>query len=325
MRLPAEWESHSATWLCWPHNPETWPGALNEAEHEYERFVELLSESESVHVLVQSPEHREHVAPRVPAAVALHEFETDDSWMRDTGPTFVERDDASPLAIDWTFNSWGGKYSPWDRDDATAAEVARLAGVECRRPGLVLEGGALESNGDGTLLLTRSSAVGDNRNAGLTQSDLETRLRELLGARRIVWIDGALEGDDTDAHIDNLARFTPAGHVVCASEQNRDDPNFAALRQTARQLNEAGFEVMRIPLPPPRYAGAERLPASHLNFYLANDQLLIPGFGGASDDVARGLLQEQFPKHRAALLSCRALVRGLGTLHCLSQQQPRAG
>jgi len=323
--MPAEWGPHAATWLCWPHNPETWPGGLPEAEAEFRHFVEILSESETVQVLTQSPEHRARVEKQVPANVSLHVFETNDSWMRDIGPTFVQRDDGVVVAIDWTFNSWGEKYPPWDRDGATASEVARLAGVERLRPGLVLEGGALETDGEGTLLMTRSSAMGDRRNPGLTADALEKRLSPLLGVERFIWLDGALEGDDTDAHIDNLARFTSPGRVVCASERDREDPNFEALQTTRRQLREAQLEVVELPLPKPLYAGSGRLPASHANFYIANEQVLFPSFGGESDDLALGILREQFPKHRVVAIPSSHLVEGLGSLHCLSQPQPLPG
>ena len=196
MRMPAEFEPHAATWLSWPHNPETWPGCLERAQDEFAELVATLASHETVHVLVQDEDARGRVARRVPAGVELHALASDDSWMRDIGPTFVHGDGGALVALDWTFNSWGGRYPPWDQDDAVAARVAALAGIRCLRPGLVLDVGALEVDGEGTLLATESSLLDPKRNPGLGRADLARSLRELLGVERIVWLRAELAGDD---------------------------------------------------------------------------------------------------------------------------------
>lgn len=325
--MPAEFEPHAATWLAWPHNPETWPGCLDEARDEYQVLVSALAEREPVRMIVPSVEERARVARRVPGTVELFVVPSDDSWMRDIGPTFVhDRDER--VAIDWTFNAWGGRYPPWDRDDRVAAAVARHAGVRSVRPDLCLEGGALETDGCGTLLCTRSSLLGPSRNPGLERAELEARLHELLGARVVVWLDAELAGDDTDAHVDNVARFVAPGHVLCVVEDDPDDPNCAGLASCRKQLDGArdaqgrALRVTALPLPEPVVAAGERLPASYANFYVANGCVLIPVFGVPRDAEAVERIAQLFPGREAVAIPCRTLVRGLGTLHCLSQQEP---
>ena len=329
MRMPAEYERHAATWLVWPHNPDTWPGCLAEAEREFAVLVETLAESEPVHVLVQSDDHRARVATALRREVSLHVVPSDDSWMRDIGPTFVH--DASALtALDWTFNSWGGKYPPWDRDDRVAARVAELAGVRPMRVGMVAEGGSLEVDGQGTLLATRSSLLGATRNPSLSEEQIAARLGELLGCPCIVWLDAGLAGDDTDGHIDNLARFVAPGCVVCAAEDDPSDPNHEPLAACRARLEQAvdargrRFKVETLPMPEPVMEDGERLPASYANFYIANRLVAVPQFGGAADRRALEVIQKLVPDRPARGVPARTLVRGLGTLHCLTQQQPVA-
>ena len=325
--MPAEFERHAATWLAWPHNPETWPGCLDEARDEFAVLVAALAERETVRLIVPSEDERSRVARRVPDSVQLFVVKSNDCWMRDIGPTFVH-DGGQRVAIDWTFNAWGGKYPPWDRDDLVASAVAKHAGVRSVRPGLVVEGGALEVDGEGTLLCTRGSLLGASRNPGLERADLEARLHELLGVRAVVWLDAELEGDDTDAHIDNVARFVAPGHVLCAVEDDPDDPNSAGLASCRKQLEGAldararSLRVTALPMPDPLRASGERLPASYANFYLANGCVLIPVFASRRDDEAVERIASLFPGRDAVAIPSRTLVRGLGSLHCLSQQEP---
>jgi agmatine deiminase len=333
LRLPAEWEAHAATWLGWPHNAETWPGRLEEAEREFEALVRALVGSEPVRLLVQDPEHASHVRERLgplgsDPRISLHVVPSDDSWLRDTGPTFVWGEAGELVAIDWTFNAWGGKYPPWERDDAIAGEVARLAGACVLRPGLVAEGGALEVDGEGTLLATEPTLVDPARNPGLSREDLEGRLRDLLGARKVVWLPGGIEGDDTDGHIDDVARFVAPGRVVCSSEANASDPNHESLAACLAKIREARdasgrtLEVIEIPMPTPIEAEGERLPASYANFYISNSSVLVPVFGVPTDWTALEQLTRLFPERQVLGVPCRVLVRGLGGVHCLTQQQP---
>ena len=331
LRLPAEWEAHAATWVAWPHNAETWPGCLEGAERELSDLVRAIATSEPVRVLVQDEDHadevRRHLGPEV--AVELHVVPTDDAWLRDTGPTFVVDRRRRLVAIDWTFNAWGGRYPPWERDDAVASAVGRLAGAEVVRLGLVVEGGALEVDGAGTLLAVRPTLVDPNRNPGLPAEEIEKRLSELLGVTRLIWLPGGIEADDTDGHVDAVARFVGSGRVVCAVERDPTHPNHAPLeacRAVLREARDAGgrpLEVIDLPMPPPIEAEGERLPASYVNFYISNGAVLVPRFGVPTDELALGRLAELFPRRQVVGIPSRTLVRGLGSLHCLTHQQPQ--
>jgi agmatine deiminase len=336
LRLPAEWETHALTWLAWPYNPETWPGCLDQAEQEFGALVQRLVESEPLGLLVQDAEHERHVRKRLgplgsDARIELHIVPSDDSWLRDTGPTFVLDGRGELVAIDWTFNAWGGKYPPWERDNAVAATVARLAGAETLTPGLVVEGGALDVDGEGTLLAAEPTLIDPARNPGLSRPDLEERLAELLGLGRVVWLPGGIDGDDTDGHVDDVARFVAPGRVVCATEKDSLDANHEILEACLARLAEARdargrpLEVVEIPMPVPIEADGERLSASHVNFYISNTQVLVPFFGVPTDWTALERLTPLFPDRRVIGVPCRALVRGLGAVHCLTQQQPVSG
>jgi agmatine deiminase len=321
------------TWIGWPWNPETWPGCLEAAEAEFVTLVSALLENEPVRVLVQDDHHGSHVRDRLgPAAswpgLAIHAVPTDDAWLRDTGPTFVIDDAGDLVAIDWTFNTWGGKYPPWDRDDAVASALAGLAGARVVRPGLVVEGGALEVDGEGTLIVTEPTLIDPHRNPGISREEMERRLGELLGVTRVVWLPEGIVGDDTDGHVDDIVRFVEAGRVACAFEPDPADPNHGPLDACLARLREAHdargkrLDVVPIPMPPPIEADGARLPASYLNFYVANRAVLVPTFGAPTDEPALERLADLFPGRRVLPVPSRTLVRGLGAVHCLTQQQP---
>ncbi len=332
LRMPAEWEPHAATWLAWPHAVTTWPGCLEQAESEFETLVRALAHFERVELVVQGDAHRARIATRLgplarDGAVRMHVIPTDDVWMRDIGPTFA-RGGAGLVALDWKFDAWGGKYPPWDRDDAVAAQVARIVGVECERPGIVLEGGAIEVDGEGTLLATEPTLLDPKRNPGIDVRAIDALVRELLGVRKTIWLGDGIEGDDTDGHIDDIARFTSPGRVVCAREPDPRDPNHAPLEDCIARLRDArdaagrALEVIDLPMPPPVLSGDDRLPASYANFYIANGAVLVPVFGAPQDERALAILRPLFPGRELVGVPSRALVRGLGAVHCLTQQQP---
>jgi agmatine deiminase len=331
--MPAEWEPHAATWVAWPHSAETWPGCLAEAQAEFEKLVAELAQSEDVQVLVQDAslhEHVERLAARLPAGdrIHLHELPTDDVWMRDIGPTFVRGDPGGLIAIDWTFDAWGGKYPPWERDDAVASRIATLSGVSRIRPGLVLEGGAIDVDGEGSLLATESTLLDPKRNPGLGRAELEGRLHDLLGVKHVLWLGEGIAGDDTDGHVDDIARFVGPGVVVHANEPDPGDANHAPLADLAARLHEKRnaasrpLRLVELPMPEPLYAEGERLPASYANFYIANDAVLVPVFGSCRDQSALEILQPLFPGRAVVPIPSRHLVRGLGSIHCLTQQEP---
>ncbi len=320
-RFPAESEPHAASWLAWPHNRDNWPdpATLAEAEAEMVGLLGAIARGERVELLVRDADERERVARRLGSLPAtrlrIHQVPTDDAFLRDSGPSFV-REDAGLVAIDWGFRAWGGKYPPWERDAAVAARVAALAGTRCERAELELEGGALETDGQGTLLATRRSILGPNRNPGRDADEVERALAKRLGIRRLIWIDAEpLPGDDTDAHIDTLLRFVAPARVVS------QDP---ALGRQLRGVHDAlgrGIEVIDLPAPPALLADGRPLPASYANFFVANACVVVPAFGGPADARALGLLGALFAPRRAVGVPCRALLRGLGGPHCLTQPQ----
>lgn len=332
--LPAEFETHAATWVAWPHNAETWPGCMEQAELEFAVLVRRLAESEPVRILVKDEGHAEEVRAKLRelprrAAVSLHCVPTDDAWLRDTGPSFVRDGNGGLVALDWSFNAWGGKYPPWERDDAVASRVAGIAETRCIRPGLVAEGGAFEVDGAGTLIATENTLIDPARNPGVAREELERRLGKLLGARQIIWLGAGIAGDDTDGHVDDVARFVAPGRVVCAREPDPADPNHEPLEDcrarlaAARDANGRALELIDLPMPSPLESGGERLPASYANFFIANRSVLVPVFGVPEDREALDQLRAQFPGREIAEVPAATLVRGLGAVHCLTQQQPK--
>ncbi len=334
-RQPAEWAPHEATWLSWPHNRDSWPGVFAGVEPAMVAFVRALAACEPVYVNVQSADHERHVrdllAPAVaPERLRLFHFPTNDAWARDHGAIFVTRPTrADPrLAVDFGYNAWGGKYPPFDLDRDVGRQMAEALGVpRYAQPGVVLEGGSIDVNGDGALLTTEQCLLNPNRNPALTRADIERLLRDSFGVDEILWLGEGIEGDDTDGHIDDLTRFVAPRRVVTVVEPNRADPNHAPLEANRRLLDTLTIggrplEVVELPSPKPQYLEDQRLPASYANFYVANGAVLVPTFGCPQDDAACGILGECFPGRRVVPVDCRVLIAGLGALHCLTQQVP---
>ena len=333
-RMPAEWERHQATWLSWPHNPDTWPGLFPGVEPAMTEVVRALAASEPVYVNVLDAEHERHVRrmlePVAPAGrLEFFRFPTNDAWIRDHGAIFVTRPGREPLlALDFDYNAWGGKYPPFDRDQQIPRRMAEALGVLREAPGIVLEGGAIDVNGAGAVLTTEQCLLNPNRNPTLDRAEIEAVLRATLGVRQIVWLGEGIEGDDTDGHVDDLTRFVGPNRVVTVVESNRDDPNHAPLAANRRRLDSvvidgAGrVEVLELPMPEPLRQGAERLPASYANFYIANEAVLLPVFDCPQDAHARDVLGSCFPDREVVPIDCRVLVGGLGAIHCLTQQVP---
>ncbi len=332
-RWPAEWETHRATWLAWPHNPETWPGMLERAEAAFAEIVLALCELEMIEILVGDERTegraRERLAARgVPdRRVVFRRISTDDSWLRDTGPVFLSR--GPELAgIDFQFDAWGGKYPPWERDGAVGRAVAEAAGARVFDAPFVLEGGSIDGDGQGTVLTTESCLLESRPEAGRDRARMEGRLADFLGARSVVWLSGAVAGDDTDGHIDDLARFAAPGIVVAGREANESDANYRALEENLEKLASAEdaagrrFEVVPLPMPSPVWEGGVRCPASYLNFYIANGAVLVPTFDVPEDERAIGILAELFPTREMIPIPARPLIVGFGAVHCLTQQEP---
>jgi agmatine deiminase len=334
-RLPAEWAPHEATWLSWPHNRDSWPGVFAGVEPAMVAFVRALAECEPVHINVLHAEHERHVRGLLAAAVPperlrFHRFPTNDAWARDHGAIFVTRPtrDAPRLAVDFDYNAWGGKYPPFDLDRQIGRQMAEALGVpRFAQPGVVLEGGSIEVNGEGALLTTEQCLLNPNRNPTLTRADIERLLRDAFGVDEILWLGEGIEGDDTDGHIDDLTRFVARESVVTVVEPNRADPNHVPLAANRRLLGDLRvggrpLTVIELPMPEPQYLQDQRLPASYANFYVANGAVLVPVFGCEQDAAACGVLRDCFPHRRVVPIDCRTLIAGLGALHCLTQQVP---
>ncbi|HEY5667157.1 MAG TPA: agmatine deiminase family protein [Gammaproteobacteria bacterium] len=333
--MPAEWSQHHATWISWPHNRETWPRVLGQAEAAMAEVVAALAPHEIVCINVQDELQARRVesllADRVPGdRIRLFHVATDDAWIRDYG-AIVVRDSGAPAgatAVDFDYNAWGGKYPPYDRDRAVAARMAELLGLPRVHCPIVLEGGSVDVDGEGLALVTEQCLLNPNRNPSLGRSEIETWLRDLLGANECVWLGEGIDGDDTDGHIDNLARFVGPRSVVAVVTDNEADPNYRALRDNFRRLEEyrdrrgRKLDVRELPLPDPVMRGGSRLPASYANFYIANEVVLMPAFGLPADAVAAGVLADCLPSRRVVPIDCRDLIVGLGALHCLTQQIP---
>ena len=331
-RLPAEWEPHAATWLAWPHRRATFLGEFAAIPPVFAATARILARHEPVRIIAAgAPLEEARAALAGVANVAFVEIATNDSWLRDTGPVFlVSRAgrDLPPAAVAWRWNAWGGKYPPWDADARVARTIADRLGLRVFEPPLVLEGGALETDGAGTLLVNGRCVVDPKRNPGVDREAMERALRDFLGVERVLWTGGELAGDDTDGHIDQLARFVAPGRVVAARQPDRGDPNHAPLEANLallRSLADAAgrrLEVIPIDIPATFTFRGVQLPASHLNYLVANGVVIVPVFGGPTDEPALRTLAECFPDRAIEPVDCSALVRGRGALHCITRDQP---
>ena len=327
-RMPAEWEPHEATWIAWPHNRYDWPGRFAPIPWVYGEIVRKLSRVEKVRILVSGPaleRQARRILRQVGAqmeAVEFFECPTDRVWTRDYGPLFV-KNRREVAATAWRFNAWA-KYDDWKRDAAVPAFVTDRLGIASWTPGMVLEGGSIDVNGAGLLLTTEECLLSEvqARNPGLTRRDIESNLRDYLAADRVIWLRNGIAGDDTHGHVDDLARFVAPDAVVAASEDDRSDANYQPLRENYRLLKEAGLRVVKLPMPRPLVFAGRRLPASYANFYVANGLVLVPTFNDANDRKALGVLADVFPGREVVGIHCGDLIWGLGTLHCVTQQQP---
>jgi agmatine deiminase len=366
-RWPAEWESHRATWLSWPHNRETWPEGLAAVHEAFGAMVAALAPREAVEIGAGDDALEQTARAAIRAAgwdpdrnVRFHRWPTTDAWCRDHGPIFVVRDpvhlasgkpsdrsaghaarsepqanevhqaaSASAKALcDFRFDNWGRKYPGWELDDAVPRHVEKVLGLPRFASDLVLEGGGIDGDGAGTVLTTESCLLNPNRGPGRTRERMERLLADFLGARRVLWLGDGIEGDDTDGHVDDIARFVAPGVVVAAVCDDPSDANHAPLAENLRRLRGmndargAALTVVELPMPPRLALGGQRSPASHANFYLANGVALVPVFGGASDARALAILRDLLPGRDVIGIPSAELVSGFGAVHCVTQQEP---
>ena len=343
-RMPAEWEPHGATWIAWPHNRGDWPGKFPPIPWVYAEIVRKIAPGETVRILVGSGDEEKSVRRSLgrvgvePGGAELFRIPTNRSWMRDLGPIFVRRGQPSPgLAIaGFRFNAWA-RYPDWKLDCRVPQRIARATGrtvlpALVRGKPAVLEGGSIDVNGQGSLLTTEECLLDPEvqaRNPGADRSEIETLLRESLGASNVIWLGKGIAGDDTHGHVDDLCRFVGPRTVVLCRETRPADDNYGALEENRERLQGSRLEdgsrpdVVFLPMPSALTMNGQRLPASYANFYISNSAVLVPTFNDPSDRKALGILAELFPDRSVVGIHCVDLVWGLGTIHCLTQQEPR--
>jgi len=329
-RMPAEWEPHTATWFSWPRQQcISFRTHMDDVWLAFAEMARVISLHEPVHINVTDAEMQAEVTSFLAgrnvtrAGIQFHHIPTNEPWCRDHGPTFLKRGSEFAL-VDWDYNAYGGKFRPFDRDDAVPQLIAGQLGCPSFRPGIVLEGGSIDVNGAGAVLVTEACLLHPNRNPKLTRAGIEERLREFLGVNDVLWLGNGLAGDDTDGHVDDLTRFVSTETVVTAVEPDSQDANHAALQDNLRRLRAmpAIKRIVELPMPAPVVCRGERQPASYANFYIANGLVLVPTFGDPNDIRALAILRDLFPNRRVLGLDSRALICGGGSFHCLTQQQP---
>ena len=334
-RWPAEWEPQQSVWLAWPHDASLWPIPLEPVWPTIADLIVELAAVQRVDLLVQNRDTSEHAKRWLADArqrrnvsetdIAFHFIPTDDSWLRDIGPIFLEGD-GTQTAVAWNFNGWG-KFVPYDTDAQVGTRITEEAGVSIHRPNVVLEGGAIDGNGRGLVLTTEQCLLQPNRNPELGKRDYERLLRDFLGAEAVVWLGDGLFNDHTDGHVDVVTRFTAPNRVVTLWTNDKNDPSFPALEENRRRLEAVGFkneslEIVELPLPEPVMFEGKRLAAGYANFVIANGLVIVPTYDCDADRQALGIVARQFPDRRVIGLSAVELLKGGGAFHCLTQQQP---
>lgn len=338
--MPAEWHLHQATWLTWPKDPETWPDRVFQVEEIFLQMMAALAPQEVVNLLVDDAETEASVRARLAFSgaenIRFHHLRTIDSWIRDYGPNFLIRADGGLAYNDWIFNAWGNKYEELKQDDSIPARLEHWLKLPRFEPGIVMEGGSIEVNGAGCVLTTEQCLLNPNRNPQLGRGEIEKYLKDFLGVEKVLWLGEGIVGDDTDGHIDDIARFVAPDVVVCAVEEDPDDANYKLLQDNLHRLRAMtdvkgrSFNIVTLPMPgvvggtSTDNRNLDRLPASYANFYIANNVVLAPVFGHTNDTRALETLRGLFSDRRVVEINCEPLVWGMGTIHCVTQQQPRA-
>lgn len=335
LRWPAEWELQEAVWISWPHREDLWQGGLAELTERYGALCAAIAEQAEVRINAAASLH-----PGIEAVLRrsgvqrfrLFDHETNDVWCRDHGPIFVQRRGGGMQVADWAFNAWGGKFAPWDKDNAVPERIADSLSLPRLSSAFFLEGGAIEGNGEGLLLTTEAVLLNPNRNPGASKQDLEAELHRMLGITSVFWLGKGIEGDDTDGHIDDMVRFTAPDAVLSITEPNPHSPHYRNLAENNERLQDLrtadGHRVEVIPLHMPQPLVAEdwrleQLPASYANFLICNGAVIVPIFmQPREDDRALGIIRECFPGKKVIGLDARRLVLEGGAIHCITQQQP---
>ncbi len=333
--FPAEWHLHTATWLSWPHKEASWPGKLDTIFAPYCTFIKEVSEGEMVCINVADAAMQQFATQHLLAAgVDLNRIKffihpTNDAWCRDHGPAFLLHQNGQQKAIvDWGYNAWGGKYPPHDLDDVIPSLIGKALNLPVFHPGIVMEGGSVEFNGAGTLLTTTACLLNPNRNPHLNQQQIEQYLEDYYGINHILWLGEGIVGDDTDGHIDDITRFVNTDTVLTVVESKKQDDNYALLQENLHSLkqmrlhNSKQLNIVELPMPSSVIYEDQRLPASYANFYISNAAVVVPTFRDVNDDKALQIIQSVFPDRKVVGIDSVDVIWGLGSWHCLSQQEP---
>ncbi len=334
--FPPEFAKHKATWLSWPHKEASWPGKIDSIYPNYSQFVKYLAESELVRINVVNEAMKHFAIHQLQQAgvnmdqVQFFMHPTNDAWCRDHGPAFLINADAAikKVIVDWNYNAWGNKYPPFDLDDVIPTLIGEQFDIPVYHPGIVMEGGSVEFNGKGTLITSTACLLNENRNPHLNQKQIEEYLYNYYGVEQVLWVDEGIIGDDTDGHIDDTVRFVNEDTVITVIEENRQDENYALLQTNLKQLQEMRLlngkqlNIVELPMPDAVIYEDQRLPASYANFYISNAHVIVPTFRSAKDDKALQIIADCFPDRKTVGIDSTDIIWGLGSFHCLSQQEP---
>jgi agmatine deiminase len=333
-RMPAEWAKHEAIWLAWPHDPSTFISGVEKVEGTYVQIIKLIHQDEYVNLFVKDEAMKQKTTALFEKSqidlkkIRFFEFDYADVWFRDYGPIFVVRNNSELAMVHWVFNSWGEKYEELLKDKRIPQVINSCMRLKWFEPGIVLEGGSIDVNGKGALLTTEQCLLNKNRNSHLKKEEIEKFLKDYLGVSHIIWLKNGIAGDDTDGHIDDVARFVNPNMVVCAYE-DEDDENSEALRTNYELLCQSTdqdgekLKVVKLPMPGNVTYDGKRLPASYANFYIGNRTVLVPTFKSENDKVALSTLQKLFSRRRVVGVNCVDLICGFGAIHCVTLQQPK--
>jgi agmatine deiminase len=334
--FPAEFAPHIATWLSWPHKEASWPGKIDAIYPYYTAFVKELTRSEIVRININDEVMKATATKHLQAAgvdmakVEFYFHPTNDAWCRDHGPAFLVNPEAAQkkVVVDWGYNAWGNKYPPYDLDDVVPSLIANHFNLPVFHPGIVMEGGSVEFNGKGTVLTSTACLLNPNRNPHLNQQQVEDYLTQYYGMEQVLWVDEGIIGDDTDGHIDDTVRFVNEDTVLAVVEENTNDENYALLQHNLKQLqhmrllNGKQLNIAELPMPDSVIWEEQRLPASYANFYIANHTVIVPTYRCDKDDKALQVIRDCFPGREVTGIDSTELIWGLGSFHCLSQQEP---
>jgi len=334
--FPAEFENHEATWLSWPHKEASWPGKIHTIYPDYCKFIKELTQGEKVCINVNDEPMKKFAADHLrasgvdPDKVEFFFHPTNDAWCRDHGPAFLlnPQSEQKKIIVDWNYNAWGNKYPPFDLDDVIPTLVARYYDIPVFYPGIIMEGGSVDFNGKGTVITSTICLLNKNRNPELTQSQVENYLYNYYGVDQALWVHEGIVGDDTDGHIDDTVRFVNEDTVLAVVEENKNDDNYRLLQANLRDLkkmrliNGKQLNIVELPMPGEIFYEDQRLPASYANFYIANHVVIVPTYRCRNDDRALNIIQHCFPKRKIVGIDSTEIIWGLGSFHCLSQQEP---